>query len=367
MNTHPHAEPISHDPFARTILSHIRLAVLDSRCFFIWVNDKFCKLTAYQEQELLGKSIKDLNLVGLCPSEFRQIQSVIMSGHIWSGEIPSKTKPGEILWVKLTILPVKDTSGNITSYIVLSSNVTEVRNALKEKNDALANLILSEARYRALIENQTDLISLCDGNGIRLFVNESYCTFVGKTQDELIGTHILELPLPGLSAEIIKRVFELTPQQSEISGVVELENAAHKKVWISFSVRGIFDSQGRLCEVLTIGRDVTILKMAELHLSKYIDDLERIAFITSHRVRAPIVTMKGLLELLRLNAFDSNQWSRVLTEFQKCVDNLDQHTSELGNFVNHRQYVSEKNLTKTIVEDNTRSGDLHPPIPDGRF
>ncbi len=96
-----------------------------------------------------------------------------------------------------------------------------------------------------------------------------------------------------------------------------------KNVECRLCVRGIFNNQGKLFEILTTGRDVTVLKKAEIRLNKYIDDLERIAFISSHKGRAPIATMLGLLELLRMDAIQTDQWSNVFTSFEKCVSDLE--------------------------------------------
>lgn len=209
--------------------------------------------------------------------------------------------------------------------------------ALEEKEIALERLSISEARYRALIENQPDLISLCDAEGTRIFVNSGYCNFLGKPFEKLIGTNVMDTPLPGLPKEIIEQAFRSLPSAPDISGIYELTNSNGEKFWISLRVKGIFDQNGNLFEVLTIGRDVTSLKEAELQKSNYIQDLERIAFMTSHKVRQPIATMLGLMELLRLDGIDAGEWSHVLDSLKKCLIDLDAHTKEMGAFIYQRQ------------------------------
>ncbi len=323
--------------YTDAIVSNIRLAVLDTNCVITWVNDKFCKLIKFEEHELVGKSIGELKFVCLHVDHFKAILTIISSGKAWSGEIKSLTKTGSTLWVKTDILPIMNREGNVNSYLILSANITATKTALDEKNEVMKTLTRSEARYRALVENQPDLMSLCDANGVRLFVNEKYCEFMGKQQRDLIGTNIVELPFEGLSLETIQKIFQMTPQNKEVTGVFQLENSKREKVWVSLCVRGIFDAQGKLFEILTIGRDVTDLKTAEIRLSKYVEDLERIAFITSHKVRSPIATMLGLVELLRMNAINSDQWATVFANFDKCIHDLDLYSKELGTFVNQRQ------------------------------
>ena len=161
----------------------------------------------------------------------------------------------------------------------------------------------------------------------------------------MIGTSIKDFPLRGLPPDVINRVFDLmTREDPEVSGVYELENSSGEKVWMSLCVRGIFDSEDNLFEILTTGRDVTDLKKAEIRLSKYIEDLERIAFMASHKVRAPIATMLGLLDLVRMDAIQANQLSIVFTSFEKCMSDLDLYTKELGAFINQRQSVGREDL-----------------------
>jgi PAS domain S-box-containing protein len=323
--------------YTDAIVSNIRLAILDTKFTITWVNDKFCDITRYAPQELIGRPLMETNLVCMHAGEFRSIHEHIASGRAWSGEIRTRTKSGNWIWLKTNILPILNKHGFVGSYLILSSDITATKAAVEEKEVVMETLTQSEARYRALVDNQPDLMSLSDKNGIRIFVNEKYCEFMGKCQSDLVGTNIRELRLGGLSLDIVDKVFELTLENNEISGVLALEDGKGEKVWMSVCVRGIFDKQGKLFEILTTARDVSVLKEAEIKLSKYVEDLENIAFMTSHKVRAPIATMLGLIELLRLDEIHSDQWNTLFTSFVKCMGDLDLYTRELGAFINQRQ------------------------------
>ena len=325
------------EAYVNAIVSNIRLAVLDRKCKIVWVNDRFCDLTQYSEQELIGRSIEELNLVCHDASFFKIVFDTISSGAQWSGEIKTQSKDGSFCWVKTNILPIKNRKEEIESYLILNSNITATKAALEEKELALEKLLQSEARYRALVTNQPDLISLCDATGTRIYVNASYCNFFDKDFNELIGTNIQELPFPGLSKEILSDVFQLTPQAPEISAIHLIQNHKGDQFWISLRIKGVFNAQGNLFEILTIGRDVTNLKNAELQKSNYIQDLERIAFMTSHNVRGPIATILGLIEVLRMNGIEADKWNMVLDSFKKCIGDLDVYTREMGAFIYQRQ------------------------------
>jgi len=319
--------------YTEAIISNIRMAVLDRRCIVTWVNDKFCELTRYEKHELVGKPVSDLNLVCLDREDFKAIHVVISSGNVWSGEVKSLAKDGSVLWVKVNILPIQHEQSRIGSYLVSITNITATKQAFEKEKIALQNMMKSELRYRAVVENQSDIMSLCKVDGTRLFVNQRFCQFIGRTEQELVGSNVFDFPLKGLHESIYLDVFALTIQNQQISGIYELEDSVGRKVWVSVLFKGIFDIDGNLYEILTIGRDVTDLKTAELNKSKYIKELERIAFMTSHKVRAPISHMQGFLELLRINAIHTQEWETILNHFKKSIETLDACTRELGAFV----------------------------------
>jgi len=325
------------DAYVEAIVSNIRIAVLDKRCSIIWVNERFCNLTKYSNHELIGQPIDKLNLVCLDPDEFKIIFSIISTGEEWSGEIKSQAKDGSFFWIKANILPIKNRNDEISSYLIFNSNITATKTALEEKQAALENLKRSEARYRALVENQPDLVSLCKADGTRTYVNSSYCRFMGIDPDELMGTNICELSIKGMPYMFMLKGLSLTTQKPEATGIFELENSTGNKFWVSVCLKGIFDAGGSLYEILTIGRNVTDLKNAELRKGDYIEDLERIAFMTSHNVRGPIATTLGLIELLKMDAIHSEQWSHVMDSFKKCIVDLDAYTRELSAFIYQRQ------------------------------
>ena len=323
--------------YADAVMSNIRLAVLDKWCKIMWVNDKFCRLVKYDRTELIGKNVNELELLRLNPQHLQTIKVSLNSGKPWSGEIESSAKDGASLWVRVNILPIRLENTEIQSFLVFMSNITATKQAYENEKNAMQNMKKSEARYRALIENQSDIISLCKVDGTRLFVNQQFCQFVGKSEEELIGKSAFDIPLKGLPANISGRQHELTIMTPELSGIFELENSAGQRFWMSMLFKGIFDQEGKLYEILTIGRNVTDLKTAELFKSSYINELERMAFMTSHNVRAPIAQIQGIFELLRLNAIHTQEWNEVMDYLKKSVENLDNYTRELAAFIYQSQ------------------------------
>jgi PAS domain S-box-containing protein len=132
----------------------------------------------------------------------------------------------------------------------------------------------SEKRYRAVVEDQSELISRVLPDGTHIFVNDSYCRFFEKTRDDIIGKQFI----PQLSDEEKLRIYYhlkfLTPQ-NPISGItnrVILENGESR--WLFWNNRAIFDKDGNIVEYQSVGRDITDVKLAEEKVRQYIENLE---------------------------------------------------------------------------------------------
>lgn len=89
------------------------------------VNDKFCQLTKFRKQELIGKSH---NLISskYHPTEFwTSLWEKISKGEVWHGEIKNRAKDGSFFWVDATIIPFKNSIGRIYQYLAIQRDFTE--------------------------------------------------------------------------------------------------------------------------------------------------------------------------------------------------------------------------------------------------
>jgi len=102
------------------------------------VNNKFCAISKYRPEELLGQDHRIINS-GYHPKEFiRGLWATIASGKIWKGEIKNKAKDGSIYWVDTTIVPFLNEQGMVRQYIGIRADITE-RKAATDKILQLSN------------------------------------------------------------------------------------------------------------------------------------------------------------------------------------------------------------------------------------
>jgi len=89
------------------------------------VNEAFCSMMLYQAEELIGKKHSMLKHPDTPPSIYSDLWQTISSGKVWKGELINRKKDGNIVWVRLVIVPESDKNGYITGYTAIYENTTE--------------------------------------------------------------------------------------------------------------------------------------------------------------------------------------------------------------------------------------------------
>jgi len=142
---------------------HCILSITDRDGSLVYVNDKFCEISWYTRDELIGQTHRRMNS-GYHPSDFfRDLWQTILSGHVWHGEICNRTKTNMLFWLETTIVPVVNAQGLPEQYVSICTDITE-RKQTEEELRERSHLAELGAEIGALLSHGgsvDDILTAC--------------------------------------------------------------------------------------------------------------------------------------------------------------------------------------------------------------
>lgn len=235
----------------------------DTKGIIIFVNDKFCEISGYLPQELIGKSHNIIRHPDMPAQAFKEMWETIKDKKPWIGKVKNKKKNGEPYYVNTVINPILDSDGNIIEYIGVRTDVTELE-IIKEqlaKDLNISKENFSEA-YRTSLAyqdaiDQSNIISRTNIYGEITYVNQQFCEISGYTKDELIGQLHSIAGHSKNSEELYKDLWQTISFGKIWKGQFKNITKDGKIYHINSTIVPIFDKDKNITEYLGISHDVT--------------------------------------------------------------------------------------------------------------
>ncbi len=129
---------------------HAIVSITDTTGAIAYANDKFCEITGYPREELMGQNHHLINS-GTHPTEFfTNLWSTITQGLVWHAEICNRSKDGTLYWVDATIVPVLGAEGKPSAYVAIQTDIS----ARKRDEDQIKKYAAELAHTVAEVERE---------------------------------------------------------------------------------------------------------------------------------------------------------------------------------------------------------------------
>lgn len=180
----------------RAIGNGVIVVESDTKGIITYVNDKFCEVSGYSRDEVIGRDHRFLNSGHHSQAFFENLWSTLLRGEIWQGEICNRNKKGAMFWFLTTITPVLGVDGKSSRFISVRVDITQHKLA--------ENMLAQQAQ---IIDQTLDAIFSTDLDGTLVSWNPGSRKLFGYSAHEAIGQPVRFLAPHGAEAGFYTSVF----------------------------------------------------------------------------------------------------------------------------------------------------------------
>ncbi|TXI79430.1 MAG: response regulator [Dechloromonas sp.] len=286
---------------------HAIVSITDTQGTIIYANDRFCQISGYSREELLGQNHRIVKSGEHPPEVFTEMWQTISAGRVWRGEICNRGRDGHHYWVSATIVPLLDANGLPEQYVGIRTDISDRKRMERQLSEQLRLV-------EDLIEAIPLPVHIKNREGRYLRLNRAFEIFVAVDRERFIGKTIHDLLRPEEAAIHAAQDDELLSaggMQTYETLVHGRDGAGHHAIYRKVALR---DSDGKIYGLLGTIIDITERKAAEAAMQQAKEAAEAASraksdFLAnmSHEIRTPMNGIIGMTDLALETALTEDQ------------------------------------------------------------
>jgi len=291
-----------------------------------YVNPKFTQITGYSKMEAIGQPAGFIKS-GKTPKEtYINLNSALFDHHEWHGEFCNQRKNHTSYFERASISPILNKKGHVVRYLKISEDITPLK--LKENQ-----ILESEALYRILAENSTDMITKQNLEGIYTYVSPISLILLGYSPDELLGKSMFAL-IHKEDLPLVKKTFAAMIQNFKIEKTsYRIQNKNGQYTWFETRSKSFLNSTDQeVIEIISISRDISDRIKTETTLKEMMENLSAVNDILEKRISSSVSELRQKDQMMihqsKQAAFGeileniAHQWKQPLNQIASLIQSL---------------------------------------------
>lgn len=180
------------------------VTITDEYGIMTYVNDKFCEISGYEREELLGNRHNIIKHPSTPIETFMDLWDTIKKGKVWKGVLRNRRKDGESFFISATIAPITNANGEIIEFIACANDITELMENRSRVEELFNSDSLTGLGSRTKLINDAEgmelpVLAILDIRGFKQF-NEIYGNqFADRLLIDIAREFVTAKPLKGYS------------------------------------------------------------------------------------------------------------------------------------------------------------------------